>query len=117
MESSYSPCDGIEYGVPQWSTLGQLLFNIFICHLSLILDKTYFAPYIEDNTLYTVQEDTSEVVNSLEEISKSLIEWFKDNEMKLNPDKCHLVLSDSDIKTINVGNFTIKFTFDNKSNF
>lgn len=30
--------------------------------------------------------------------------------MKLNLDKCYLVLSDKDIKTINVGNFTIKST-------
>ena len=30
--------------------------------------------------------------------------------MKLNLDKCYLVLSDKDIKTINVGNFAIKST-------
>ena len=28
--------------------------------------------------------------------------------MKLDPDKCYLVLGDSDIKIINVGDFTIK---------
>ena len=30
--------------------------------------------------------------------------------MKLNPDKHHLILSDSDIKMIHVGNFTMKST-------
>ena len=54
---------------------------------------------------------------SLEEISKLLIEWFKDKEMKLNTDKCYLILNDTDIKMINVDdsdikmiNFTIKST-------
>lgn len=55
-----------------------------------------------------------------------MIEWFKDKEMKLIVAKCQLVLSDRGIKTINVGNFTIKstkskkllgVTFDNKTNF
>ena len=43
--------------------------------------------------------------------------------MRLNSDKCHLILSDCKIKTTNVGDFTIKstkienlpgVTFDNK---
>ena len=46
--------------------------------------------------------------------------------MKLNPDKCHLILSNCEIKTIKFGNFTIKstksknlprVTFNNKTNF
>ena len=44
----------------------------------------------------------------LEDIPKPLTEWFKNN--KLNHDKCYLILNDKDIKTINVGNFTIKST-------
>ena len=55
-----------------------------------------------------MQKNTTEVVKPFGEISKPLIEWFKDNETKLNADECHLILSDSDIKTINLGNFTIK---------
>ena len=35
---------------------GPLLFNIFMCDLSLILDKTYFAGYADDNTPYTMQK-------------------------------------------------------------
>lgn len=46
----------------------------------------YFASYA-GNTPYTVQKNTSEVIKSLEEIPKPLIGWFKDNEIRLNPDK------------------------------
>ena len=52
-----------------------------------------------------MQKNTTEVVKPFVEISKPLIEWFKDNETKLNADECHLILSDSDI---NLGNFNIK---------
>ena len=68
---------------------------------------------------------TCEIVKSLEEITKSLVEWYKD-KMKLNPDKCHLVLKDTNIKTINVDSIATKsnksekllgVAFDHKSNF
>ena len=93
--------------------------------LFLILDKTYFSSYAGNNP-YTAQKNTSEAKKSLEEISKPLTEWFKDNKMKLNPDKCHSILSNCEIKTIKFGNFTIKstksknlprVTFNNKTNF
>ena len=87
---------------------------------------TYFASYADDNTTCIVQKNTSKTIKSFEEISKPLIEWFKDNEIKLNPNKCHLIFSYSDIISINVGDFTIKYTkseklikvsLDNKFNF
>ena len=43
-----------------------------------------------------------------EQISKPLLQWFKDNKMKLNPDKCHLTLSGKVNRGINVGNVVIK---------
>ena len=36
------------------------------------------------------------------------IEWFQENQIKLNYDIYHLTLCDSDVKTINVGKSTIK---------
>ena len=48
-----------------------------------------------------------EVIRTLEQIPKPLIKWFKDNKMKLNPDKCHLILSGKENREINVGNVVI----------
>ena len=93
VETSYSSWKDIKYGVPKGSMLGSFLFNIFICDMLLMLDHTYFASYADDNAPYTVNENTEEVIRSLEQISKPFLQWFKDNKMKLNPDKCHLVLS------------------------
>ena len=80
----------------------------------------HFAGYADDNTPYRVQKNTRRKV-----VSKPLTEYFRYNKMKLNLDKHNLILSNSDIKAVNVGNFTIKsskgenllgVSFDNKTN-
>ena len=58
-----------------------------------MLDHTYFASYTDDNTPYKANKNAEEVIQTLEQISKPLLQWFKDNKMKLNPDKCHLILN------------------------
>ena len=96
VESSYSSLEDFENGARQSSPL----FKVFICGMSLMLDKTYFAGYADDNTPQCVivlqaQKHFSEVVKYLEEISNPLIKWFKGSQMKLSPDKCHSILSHS----------------------
>ena len=85
MASFYSSWEAILSGVPQGSILGPLLFNIFICDLFLILKTTYFTGYADDNTPFVVRD-----IKALEEIGENLVNWFSNNEMKLNTDKCHL---------------------------
>ena len=41
---------------------------------------------------YDFGNNTDEVLNKLEEQSILLIEWYKYNYLKPNPDKCHLIL-------------------------
>ena len=45
---------------------------------------------------------------SLQESSKKLFKWFADNQMKANEDKCHLIVSTSELTEIKIGDFTIK---------
>ena len=73
-----------------------------------MLDHTYFASYADDSTPYTRNKNAEEVIRTLEQIFKPLLQWFKDNKMKLNPDKCHLILSGKENRGINVGNVVIK---------
>ena len=98
------------FGVPQGSILGPLLFNIFLCDLFLIMKETSFASYADDNTPYVTAENLDEVIKSLEKDSIKLFQWFSDNQMKANHDKCHLLVSGKNNVTMNASGFKIKNT-------
>ena len=47
--------------------------------------------------------DTSDdVLESLGNTSSKLFEWFSNNQMKANPDKCHLLISAATPSTIKI---------------
>ena len=107
VENVFSKWQNIETGVPQGSILGPLLFNIFICDLLLILDNNYFASYADDNTPYTINQNADSVTKSLEELSIPLLSWFKENKLKLNLDKYHLLVSGNENAKIKLDDVTI----------
>ena len=47
-------------------------------------------------------------LEKLEEVGKVLFEWFSNNFLKANADKCHLILSTDEPFSINVDNGVIK---------
>lgn len=82
-------------------------YNIYLCDLFYLLKDIKFASYVDDNRAYGNGNNIDEVIRSLEQASVSLFKWFFDNQMKVNPDKCHLILSTNSIKKIKIGE-TIK---------
>ena len=52
-----------------------------------------FSSYAGYNTPYCIGKTPEEVISQLEKCSISVFEWFENNGMKANPDKCHLLLS------------------------
>ena len=110
VNGDYSSWEEILFRVPQGSILRPLLFNIFLCDLFLIMKETSFASYADDNTPYVTAENLDEVIKSLEKDSIKLFQWFSDNQMKANHDKCHLVVSGKNNVTVNASGFKIKNT-------
>ena len=108
VNGNYSSWKEILFGVPQGSILRPLLFNIFLCDLFLIMKETSFASYADDNTPYVTAENLDEVIKSLEKDSIKLFQWFSDNQMKANYDKCHLLVSGKNNVTMNASGFKIK---------
>ena len=81
----------IAVGLPQESILGPLLFNIFLCDMFLFSNDIDFESYADDDTPYCIGKTPEEVISQLEKSSKSIFEWFENNGLKGNPDKCHLL--------------------------
>ena len=79
----------IPSGVPPSSILGPLLFIIFMWDILLKLKATHFTGYADDNTPF-VLEITTDVMKVLEAIGENLVNWFSNNEMKLNTDVIYL---------------------------
>ena len=90
---SFSSWSELLKGVPQGSILGPLLFNIYINDLFLIIKNTDICNYADDTTLYTQGMDLNELLINLEHDSTLLVQWFEENYMKLNKEKCHLLVS------------------------
>ena len=85
----FSTRSNIEYGVPQGSILGPLLFNINMIHLLYECEKNDIANYADDTAPYSCGTDIPSVISELQRISTEAFNWFGNNHMKANPGKCH----------------------------
>ena len=72
-----------------------------------IIEDTDIASYANDKTPYVVADNIDGVIKILEETSEILFRLFNDNLMKINVDKCHLLVSRNNTAKIKIGNFGI----------
>ena len=96
---------GVNIWCSQGSVLGPLLFNIFINDLFYLINETDVCNYADDTTIRASDINLDELVHRLECAAKKAVDWFDYNNMKLNPDKCHLLISGHKYEVIiaNVG--------------
>ena len=93
VNTNFSSWSELLIGVPQGSVLGPLLFNIYINELFYITEMTNVCNYADDTTFHACDSDLESLIQRLEHDSMLATEWFESNYIKLNGDKCHLLLS------------------------
>ena len=61
-----------------------------------------------------IRDDIADVIKALEKIGKNLVNWFSNKEMKLNTDKCHLLLNSQEPNTLKIGDLHINNSLSEK---
>ena len=95
LESSYQT---IKTGVPQGSTLGPLLFLIFINDLPSIALEAEFTLFADDAVLIVQSQDLTEVAKVVQKVLDKIYVWCKDNKLTLNTSKTEYVIYGSKLR-------------------
>ena len=93
INTTFSSWTQLLQGVPQGSVLGPILFNIYINDIFFALKGVDICNFADDTTEYVCDSNLKTVLETLEHNSELAIAWFETNYMKLNTDKCHLLIS------------------------
>ena len=85
----------ILHGVPQDSILGPQIFTVFLYDLFMFKPNIDLVSYADHNTPFAMGGSSElEEINEIKSVAESLTLWFRNNCMKVKPDKFHLLLSD-----------------------
>ena len=82
----------VEYGAPQGSCLGPLLFLIFTNDLHLNLDHCNCILFADDTTIYITHNNNRYMEWCVQEDLNKLDDWFKTNKLTLNVAKSNCIL-------------------------
>ena len=92
VNNSFSTWSTAETGVPQGSILGVLIFNIYINDIFYSVDENSLMNFADDNTPYETGKCLECILKTLDDNVDIISEWFMNNYLKMNTDKCHLLV-------------------------
>ena len=89
----FSDLKDVSCGVPQGSTLGPLLFLVYLNDLPCVLDDaidTYL--FADDTTLFMIGDDLNLMTGNFNTQMTQLVLWLNTNKLSLNLQKTHCML-------------------------
>ena len=82
----------VNIGVPQGSTLGPLLFLLYINDMAKCSLKLFLSQFADDSTItYSSKTSIPDAKNIIEEEFKKILEWLAANKLIINLSKTHLM--------------------------
>ena len=105
----------IEYGTPQGSCLGPLLFLIYTNDLYLHLENCNGILFADDTTIYKSHRNLNYLCYCIKTDLDTLSDWFKSNELTLNASKSECILFKpkgkkfANLPPINLGEIALPF--------
>ena len=94
--------------------LGPLLFHIDLICLCLQCENDIITSYADDTTHYSCAQDISSVIFEFQRIAENIFGWCKNNQMKANPGKCHVILSSNSQRGIHFDNTSVESSLSEK---
>ena len=80
------------YGIPQGSILGPLMFILYINDLPVHLHQLSIHMYADDTIIYFISEDLNAVKQTINNELNNFSQWCKDNRLIINANKTHSML-------------------------
>ena len=117
-----SICD---FGVPQGSVLGPVLFTLYVSPIADVISTfgINHHQYADDTQLYIALDPQDPDINALSQCTEAVCHWFQSNGLCLNPSKSEVVIlgtaaatkSCNNIQTVNVAGADIPISSKLKS--
>ena len=99
----------ISCGVPQGSSLGPLLFLIYINDFRLCLQKTETGHFADDTFMLYFSKSLGTIESVVNCELKYASKWLRLNRLSLNADKTELIIFRSPQHSLNYNDISIKF--------